>query len=50
MEDGKKLADYNLTEKGFIVLMVTKAKVAPPPAPEPKPATPVEATPTPPPA
>merc|ERR1712168_1067433 len=30
MEDGKKLGEYNLTEKGFIVLMVTKAKVTPP--------------------
>lgn len=36
MEDGKKLSDYNLTEKGFIVLMVVKAK-APPPAPTPAP-------------
>jgi len=34
MEDGKKLGEYNLTEKGFIVLMVTKAKVTPPPEPK----------------
>ena len=37
MEDGKKLSDYNITEKGFIVLMLTKAKPAPKAeTPEPK--------------
>ena len=50
MEDGKKLGEYNLTEKGFIVLMVTKAKVTPPePKKEttPAPAAPPAATPAP---
>jgi len=46
MEDGKKLSDYNITEKGFIVLMLTKAKPAPKPVtPEPK--TEAAETPTP---
>merc|ERR1712113_70663 len=37
LEDEKQLSDYNLTEKGFIVLMIVKPK--PKPAEAPKPAT-----------
>ena len=36
LEDEKLLSDYNLTEKGFIVLMIVKPK--PKPAETPKPA------------
>ena len=35
MDDGKKLEEYQITEKGFIVLMITKPKAQPKPA-EPK--------------
>jgi len=33
MEDSKTLKDYKISEKGFIVVMVTKPKIAPVPAP-----------------
>jgi len=36
LDDGKKLSEYNLNEKGFIVLMLVKPK----PKPEPKQETP----------
>ena len=48
MEDEKQLSDYNLTEKGFIVLMIVKPKPkpaeAPKPAEEPKAETSTETT------
>lgn len=46
LEDEKKVEEYQITEKGFIVLMVTKPKVVPKPAepkPEPTPAAPAAA-------
>jgi len=49
LDDAKKLEEYQITEKGFIVLMITKPKVQPKPA-EPKPepvATPAQETTTP---
>ena len=35
LEDEKQLSDYNLTEKGFIVLMIVKPKPKPAEAPKP---------------
>ncbi|CBY20762.1 unnamed protein product [Oikopleura dioica] len=46
LEDEKKIEEYQITEKGFIVLMVTKPKVVPKPVepkPEPTPAAPAAA-------